>query len=164
MAYKLRNRIFICRPAILLTILAASIAVSGCYKYPQNGYSSRVVYVYDGDTVKLANGENIRYLGIDTPEMNYKNPPAEYFAEAAREFNRRLVDGKVVRLEFDAQRKDKYDRTLAYVYVDGLFVNKKIIEEGYAKVLVIPPNEKYADEFIKLQRKARQERKGLWSR
>lgn len=164
MRYTLRKRIPVCAAALFLSALTAIIAVSGCYRYPQNGYSSRVVYVYDGDTVKLANGEDIRYLGINTPEMNYKNPPAEYFAEDAKEFNRRLVEGKIVRLEFDAQKKDKYGRTLAYVYAGDIFVNRRMVEEGYAKVLVIPPNEKYADDFIRLQRKARKQRKGLWSR
>jgi micrococcal nuclease len=138
--------------------------LSGCLQYPQGGYSSRVVYVYDGDTIRLVNGEKVRYLGIDTPEMNYKNPPAEYFAKDAKAFNQGLVGGKIVRLEFDARERDKYQRLLAYVYVDDIFINKKMIEEGYAKILIFPPNEKYADEFLKLQRKARQESKGIWAK
>jgi len=149
---------------IFFLIIQFTILLSGCLQHSQDGYSSRVVYVYDGDTIKIASGEKVRYLGIDTPEMNYKNPPAEYFAKDAKAFNQRLVDGKIVRLEFDARERDKYQRLLAYVYVDNIFINKKMIEEGYAKILIIPPNEKYADEFLKLQRKARQEGRGIWAK
>jgi len=155
---------FTTKPVIFFLIIQLAILTSGCLQHPQGGYSSKVVYVYDGDTIKLANGEKVRYLGIDTPEMNYKTPPAEYFAKDAKAFNQRLVDGKIVRLEFDAQRRDKYQRLLAYVYLDDIFINKKMIEEGYAKILIIPPNEKYSDEFLKLQRKARQEGKGIWAK
>jgi micrococcal nuclease len=151
------NKFIVCIISVVLALSASS-----CSQLPANGYYARVTYIYDGDTVKLDNGERVRYLGIDTPEMNYKNPPAEYFAEEAKQFNADLVNGKIVRLEFDAQRRDKYDRLLAYVYMDGVFVNAKLIEGGYAKVYIIPPNEKYADEFLNLQQKARQQRKGIW--
>ncbi len=152
------------KPIIFFLMIQLVILLSGCLQYSQGGYSSRVIYVYDGDTIKIANGEKVRYLGIDTPEMNYKNPPAQYFAKDAKAFNQRLVDGKIVRLEFDARERDKYQRLLAYVYVDDIFINKKMIEEGYAKILIIPPNEKHANEFLKLQRRARQEGKGIWAK
>jgi len=139
------------------------IVILGCIKQPGHEDKMRVVYVYDGDTVKLANGEKVRYIGIDTPEMNYKNPPAEYLAQEAKEFNRRLVYGKTVHLEFDTERRDKYNRLLAYVYVDNISVNEKLIEEGFAKTFVIPPNTRYADDFLRLQLKAKEEKRGLWS-
>ena len=137
--------------------------ISGCRPIPTGDYYARVVYVYDGDTVKLDNGEKVRYLGIDTPEMNYKNPPAEYLAEEAKRFNANLVYRKKVRLELDVVKRDKYDRLLAYVYLDNVFVNAKMIEEGYAKVYIIPPNIRHADDFLDLQRKARDEKKGIWN-
>ncbi len=137
--------------------------ISGCGPVSTGDYYARVVYVYDGDTVKLDNGERVRYLGIDTPEMNYKNPPAEHFAEEAKRFNLNLVDKRKVRLEFDTVKRDKYDRLLAYVYIDDVFVNAKMIEEGYAKVYIIPPNVKYADDFLDLQRKAKAGNKGIWN-
>ena len=75
-------------PAIrLLTfflLTCFSVLISGCLEHSQNDSALKVTYVYDGDTIKLANGEKVRYLGIDTPEMNYKNPPAEYFAKDAK--------------------------------------------------------------------------------
>jgi micrococcal nuclease len=137
--------------------------LSGCSITPTGNDYARVVYVYDGDTVKLDNGERVRYLGIDTPEMNYNNPPPEYFAEEAKRFNAGLVQGKKIKLEYDIVTRDKYNRLLAYVYIDGVFVNAKLIEEGLAKVYIIPPNVKYADDFLELQKKAKEAKKGIWN-
>jgi micrococcal nuclease len=82
----------------------------------------------------------------------------------AAAFTKQLVEGKKVRLELDVQKRDKYKRLLAYAYLeDGTFVNAKIVEEGYAQVLTIPPNVKHADTFLKLQREAREKHKGLWN-
>ena len=118
-------------------ICALSLALAGgfsaCNYFAEGGYYARVVYVYDGDTVNLDNGENVRYLGIDTPEMNYKKPPAERFAEQAKRFNEQLVAQKKVRLEFDAQRRDKYDRLLAYVYVDDIVDGYIVLAEKLFK-------------------------------
>ena len=147
--------------SIVITVLP--LLFTGCEELPQGDYSSSVVYIYDGDTIKLANGDKIRYLGIDTPEMNYKNPPPEHFAKDAKEFNESLVAGKTVRLEFDTQKRDKYNRLLAHVYVNNIHVNARMIEEGYAKILIIPPNTKYADQFLRLQRIAKEQKKGIWS-
>jgi len=148
----------------LLFVFIIVFLLTGCIQSSQNGNSWRVVKVYDGDTIKLANGEKVRYIGIDTPEMNYNNPPAEYFAEESKKFNERLVGGKIVRLEFDEEKRDKYNRLLAYVYIEETFVNAKLIEEGLAKLLTILPNIKHADEFLRLQRRAKEEKRGLWAR
>jgi micrococcal nuclease len=147
---------------ICALLLAFAGGLSACNCPAGGGYYARVVFVYDGDTIKLDNGERVRYLGIDTPEMNYKKPPPERFAEQAKIFNEQLVAQKKVRLEFDAQKRDKYNRLLAYVYVDDIFVNAEILKQGYGKVYIIPPNVKYADEFLALQREARAGKKGIW--
>ncbi len=81
----------------------------------------------------------------------------------ASEANRKLVDGKTVRLVFDVQQLDKYGLTLAYVYLeDGTFVNAWLVKNGYAMVLTIPPNVKHEGLFLKLQWEAREARRGLW--
>ena len=147
----------------------------------------RVRHVVDGDTLELENGEKVRYIGIDTPEERRKEggrwvrDPEPYAEEAARE-NRRLVEGKTVRLEFDREKRDKYGRLLAYVYVkigffgnagyDGevlldsheIFVNAYLIQQGLAKPLVIPPNTRYAKRFKKLALLAKQKGLGLYAR
>jgi micrococcal nuclease len=79
------------------------------------------------------------------------------------EFTKKLVEGKRVRLEFDAERHDRYKRILAYVYLeDGTFVNAEIVAQGYASLLTYPPNVKYADLFLKLYQLARENKRGLW--
>lgn len=145
--------------------------LAGCLLFGCSDISSsagyRVKRVIDGDTVELESGQTVRYLGIDTPETRRKegdkwiySPDA--YAEEAKEFNRGLVEGKEVRLEFDVQRQDKYKRLLAYCFVDAEFVNVRLLEEGYALLYTSPPNVKYADILVRAQETARRNNKGLW--
>ena len=130
----------------------------------------RVTMVIDGDTVELADGEKVRYIGINTPELwrkvngRWVRDPRP-FAEESAEFNRSLTEGKLVKLEFDVERRDKYERLLAYVYLDDdTFVNAELVRQGYAQIMTIPPNVKYVDLFLRLQREARAQNRGLWGR
>ena len=128
---------------------------------------ARVVEVVDGDTVKVGLGgrrERLRYIGIDTPESRRPGTPVECFAKAAAAYNRRLVGGQAVTVRTDVEPRDRYGRLLAYVYRrrDGLFVNAALVRDGYATVLTIPPNVAHAEEFVRLQRAARQAGRGLW--
>jgi micrococcal nuclease len=128
---------------------------------------ARVTEVVDGDTVRvtLAGGrESVRYIGIDTPESRRPGTPVECFAKAATAYNRRLMDGEAVSLRTDVEPRDRYGRLLAYVYRrrDGLFVNAALVRDGYATVLTIPPNVAHAEEFVRLQRRAREAGRGLW--
>ncbi len=158
---------------LILTILVFSLLGCGSEKNPvspveiQNSY--RVKKAIDGDTIVLDNDEAVRYIGIDTPEIRRKvknkwvyNPRP--YAEEAKGFNRRLVEGKVVNLEFDVEKRDRYGRLLAYVYVDDIFVNAKMLQEGYALLYTNPPNVKYVELFIKLAKEGRENKKGLWGR
>jgi micrococcal nuclease len=122
----------------------------------------KVIRVVDGDTVVLSDGRTIRYIGVDTPERGRP------FYEAAKNFNRKLVQGKVMELEFDIERYDRYGRLLAYVFVRDargkrIFVNAELVSNGFAKVYTKPPNVRYADLFVRLQEDAREKRRGLWS-
>lgn len=128
---------------------------------PQNLYDvSRVI---DGDTIELTNGERVRYIGIDTPETKHPKKPVQYYGKEAYEANKRLVEGKEVRLEFDVTKRDKYGRLLAYVYVGDVFVNAWLVENGYAQVYTYPPDVKYNELFLKLQKEAREKKRGLWN-
>ncbi len=132
--------------------------------------------VIDGDTVQLENGERVRLIGIDTPEMHESDKlqrdaqrtqqdatTIQKLGKQAYEFTKSLVEGKRVSLEFDAERYDRYKRLLAYVYLkDGTFVNAEIVRQGYASLMTFPPNVKYADLFTKLYKEARENRRGLW--
>jgi hypothetical protein len=88
----------------------------------------KVRRVIDGDTLELDNGEDVRLIGVDTPETKHPKKPVERFGKEAAAFTKRLVEGQEIRLEYDQQRHDKYGRTLAYVYLpDGTFLNAEII-------------------------------------
>lgn len=135
-----------------------------------------VTRVIDGDTIQLESGERVRLIGIDTPEMHDSDKlrrdsqrsgqdarTIKAMGKKAYEFTRALVEGKRVSLEFDAEKYDRYDRLLAYVYLkDGTFVNAEIIRQGYASQMTFPPNVKYADLFLRLSREAREKERGLW--
>ncbi len=120
--------------------------------------SIKVRRVIDGDTILLEDGREVRYVGINTPERG------QAFFEEARALNRRLVEGKWVRLERDQVLEDKHGRLLAYVYIDGEMVNERLLEAGLAHLLVIPPNLKHYDRLLDRQRQARSAKRGMWQR
>ena len=111
----------------------------------------RVVRVVDGDTFVVDfNGteEKVRLIGIDTAESVHPDASKNTAAGVtASEYTKSLLTGKSVELEFDVQQRDKYGRLLAYAYLDGYMLNKKLLEDGYAVVATYPPNVKYVDEF-----------------
>jgi micrococcal nuclease len=152
---------------LVAAVLAARLAAQGREESPE-GLRGEVTRVVDGDTIHVDLGgtdETVRYIGIDTPESVKPGTPVQCFAKAASRFNGRLVDGERVRLVFDAERRDRYGRLLAYVYRagDGLFVNAELVRRGYATTLTIPPNVAHAGEFRRLAAQARRQGRGLWS-
>jgi micrococcal nuclease len=122
--------------------------------------------VIDGDTIEVNIAGTIykvRYLGIDTPELNDKRPEFCALAQEATRCNRQLVEGKIVRLEKDISETDKYGRLLRYVYVSNTLVNAELVRLGYAQVATYPPDVKYQDLLLQLQREAKEAGKGLWA-
>jgi endonuclease YncB( thermonuclease family) len=127
------------------------------------GYVTRVV---DGDTISVAIGnqiEKVQYIGINTPEIHHPTKGREPYGDAAREANARLVEGRWVQLVVDVQARDSFGRLLAYVYVGSRFVNAELVWQGYAEAATYPPNVRYAEYFVGLQRQARETRRGLWA-
>lgn len=142
--------------AILLILVGTAVCV-----HAQSWVKVR--WVDDGDTVILQDGRRVRYIGIDTPEIEHPHQPAQPLSYVARAANRRLVDGWRLRLVFDREKKDRYGRTLAYVYrSDGLFVNAELVRRGLAHVLYRFPNTAHAAKLLSLQRQAMEARKGIW--
>jgi len=122
----------------------------------------KIKRVIDGDTLLLINGERVRLIGVDTPETKHPQKPVEYFGREAYLFTKEMVDGKEARFEFDRQKRDRYGRLLAYVYLlDGTFLNAEIIKQGYGFAYTRFPF-KYMEEFRRYEREARENRKGLW--
>jgi micrococcal nuclease len=128
-----------------------------------------VTKVVDGDTFWVDNGSvkglKIRLIGVDAPEArNVFKKVAGYYGKESTQFMTSLISGKKVRLEYDVDPLDQYGRTLAYVYLqDGTFVNAELVKKGFGMVMTVPPNVKYADKFLKLERTARKRNRGLWN-
>ena len=131
------------------------------------GEAAVVTRVVDGDTVVVRTGgrvERVRYIGVDTPEDVKPGTPVECYSERAAAENRRLVERRPVTLRFDAERRDRYGRLLAYVYrrPNADFVNAELVRRGYARTLRIPPNDAHAALFARLAADARRRHVGLW--
>jgi micrococcal nuclease len=129
--------------------------------------AGRVVRVVDGDTVRIRlrdHTETVRYIGVDTPETVKPGEPVQCFGKRASAFNRRVVAGRRVELRFGRERRDRYGRLLAYVYVHGRerSLSATLVARGYGRVLTIPPNTAHARRFARLERRARERRLGLW--
>lgn len=121
----------------------------------------RAAHVIDGDTIILADGRQVRYVGIDTPELGDRRLAAA--AEQAREANRRLVGDRDLRLERDVQTLDRYGRVLAYVWADDTFVNEELLRAGWARLLTIPPDVRYVERFREAARQGAEKRRTIWS-
>lgn len=123
----------------------------------------------DGDTFWISNAkgqqEKIRLIGVDAPESRRTGrKEIGFFGKEASAYVKRMLDGKKIRLEYDVGKYDRYKRTLAYVFLqDGTFLNAHLVENGYAMVMTVPPNVKYAELFVGLQKEAREKKKGLWA-
>jgi len=116
--------------------------------------------VEDGDTVELMGGDELRLLSVDTPEKG------ELYFDEACQFLAELTLGKTARIEFAGRRRDKYGRLLAYMYIDTIFVNKAILENGLGVLYLFKDTEldrPETRELLMAQRAAMQRGVGLWS-
>jgi len=124
-----------------------------------------VVQVFDGDTVRLSDGRRLRFIGIDTPEIDHRGGRSEPYSRAAqRRVEALLGRERVLRLRLDAESQDHYGRLLAHPYLpDGRSLNALLLAEGLATALVVPPNLWQQDCYRRQMALARQNRQGLWS-
>ena len=151
---------------LLILLLASSFVQadfqSESWLVPPGLPEYQVIRVIDGDTILVRGLGKIRYIGIDAPELRHPTKGEERFGFEAYEYNKKLLRDKLVKLEFDIERRDKYNRVLAYVYAGSIFVNANLVEAGYAKVMTVPPNVKYRKLFLYLQERAKKDRRGFW--
>jgi|GEM_PF-1798072 len=118
--------------------------------------------VLDGDTLRLDNGETVRLIGVDAPETKHPELPVQRFGQEAAEFLRRMVEGFEVVLEIEpGEERDKYDRLLAYVWLEDRMANAEIVRRGYAYAYRRFPFRRM-DQFLSLEREARDRQCGLW--
>jgi len=156
---------------MLVVALAAVILLRPWEIAPQSGeggprsVSAVVARVVDGDTIEARVGgsvEDVRLIGVDTPETVDPDAPVQCFGKRAAGFTHRLLDRQRVRLVLGAERRDTYGRLLAYVYMDHRLVNAELVRRGLARTLPIPPNTLHRALFRRLERRAARSGRGLW--
>ncbi|MFZ5595494.1 MAG: thermonuclease family protein [Bacillota bacterium] len=170
---------------ITFFLLTAPLTLSGCYiqdsktrpaEINQSLIRAEVTRVVDGDTIHVnINGkdETVRLIGVDTPETVKPNSPVERYGKEASNFTKAQLGKKTVYLEKDVEERDRYGRLLAYVWlappeeindkeIRAKMFNTRLLADGYAQLMTVPPNVKYVDSFIVYQREARERNKGLW--
>ena len=128
-----------------------------------NEKTYKVIKVIDGDTIEIEGGQKVRYIGMNTAEINNKNPVKLCFAQKAMEKNKELVEGKEIKLEKDVSETDKYGRLLRYVYIGDIFVNDYLVRNGFAQIATYPPDVKYQKQFQEAQKQAKNNNLGLWN-
>jgi micrococcal nuclease len=127
--------------------------------------SVRVVRAVDGDTIEVqldGRREDVRLIGVDTPETVDPDEPVQCFGPRASRFQHHLVEGRRLRLRFGVERRDAYGRLLAYAYIGHRFVNAELVRRGLARTLTIPPNDRFSARFERLELAAARAGRGLW--
>ena len=143
------------RPALLaLSLLAALPGVAA---------AQRVRQIIDGDTITVSGVGVVRLLGVDAPEKTGGYRQSEPYGDAATAFMKRLLEGQIVRLEYDGATKDQYNRTLAYVFLpDGRLANVEIIKAGFAETYRRFEYRRKPD-FFAAERAAKDAKRGMWA-
>jgi micrococcal nuclease len=156
--------------AILIAVVAI-VLNAGCSDQPTTSpgvaptASVPVTEVVDGDTIHvLLDGrtERIRLIGMDAPEIEHPPQPAECFGDASAAFAARALRGASVRIEFDVERRDRFDRLLAYVFRGDELFNATLVSRGFAIERAYPPNLAHQEELRLAETDARRNRRGLW--
>lgn len=122
----------------------------------QSGEKFIVSRVIDGDTIEISNGQRVRLVGINSPESD------QCFFQQAKDGLKNLVEGKEVVLTKDISEKDKYDRLLRYIYLDNIFINDYLVNNGFAFAESVSPDTKYKIQFKQSQEYAKSGKSGLW--
>jgi micrococcal nuclease len=125
-----------------------------------------VTKVTDGDTLHVmyqGHDERVRLIGIDTPEVPWYGGQGECYGVEAGLFARHRLSGRSVRLVFDLNRRDRYSRLLAYVYLGPELFNLTLVRLGYARSDPVPPDTRLAGQFARAEEEARSAGRGLWS-
>lgn len=123
---------------------------------------AQVERIIDGDTFRLENGQTVRLIGIDTPELHHPRIAEECFAREAAAFLSTLIEGKTIRLKKDVSETDRYGRLLRFAYTDTIFINDFLLRQGFATAVTFPPDVAHASDFRHAEQEARENGRGLW--
>ena len=163
--------------AFLLILIVLGFLASHWERRTGDFLEGVVTKVVDGDTLVVkVEGESrrVRLIGVDTPETVHPRKPVQYYGREASAFTKRALSGRRIWLEYDVAPLDRYQRHLAYVWLErpgrdeeavrrGMF-NARLLLGGYGRAMTIQPNSRYADLFARLQAEARKAGRGLWGR
>ena len=153
---------------ILLAVLALLIVRpwEGDASAGPAAVTAPVMRVVDGDTFEAridGETEDVRLIGVDTPETVKPGTPVQCYGPRASHFTHQLLEGRTLRLVFGVERHDVYGRLLAYVHLGDRFVNAILVRRGLARTLTIPPNDRYASFLRRLEAAAARAGRGLWA-
>ena len=149
----MKMEIIILSVLALMAILYIS-SFTGLFVGMPTTHATRII---DGDTIEVAGDEKVRLLGIDTPEKG------QYFYKEAKERLEEIIGGREILLEPDETDRDKYDRLLRYIFINRTeLVNAMLVEEGLARVYIIPPDRKYEEGLAEAEAVARSRDLGIW--
>ncbi len=152
-----------CIIGVLAFTMTGSAQEDGEVEYDETVTVERIV---DGDTIRIDPAiddiDEVRLIGVDTPETKDPDCDVQPYGPEALTFTRDQLQGEEVDLEFDEDRVDRYDRLLAYVYLDDDMFNETLLEEGYAQVYTVSPNDRYEDRFEEAQEAAQEAEIGIW--
>lgn len=166
-----RLRITILAILVMFVISGCSALIPGSSKTlkmnEEMALKVKVIRVSDADTfTALIRGkeESVRLIGIDCPESVHPDESRNSEeGKKASQYVKTLIDDKKVWIETDASERDRYGRILAYAWLDeNTMLNALLLEKGYARVMTVPPNVRYEDVFLKIQKQARKEQRGFW--
>lgn len=152
---------------VVVAIVATACASTAATTAPSStGATVPVLKVTDGDTIHVryqGRDERVRLIGVNTPEVDWYGGEAQCFGDEAGRYAQGRLTGSSVRLVFDVDLRDRYDRLLAYVYLGDELVNLTLVQQGYARADPVPPDTRMAPLFANAEAEARQAGRGLWS-
>ncbi len=121
---------------------------------------AKVKRVIDGDTLELEKGQIVRLVGVNAP--NNGDP----FEEEATDYTKKLIEGKKVKLEYDAYKSDRFGRILAYIILDNKNLSIELVRKGLAKVVIYEKRKPliYQQQLLDAEKEAKNKKLGIWSR
>lgn len=121
---------------------------------------AKVKRVIDGDTLELEKGQIVRLVGVNASNNG------EPYEEQATEYSKKLIEGKKVKLEYDAYKSDRFGRILAYIIIDNKNLSVELVKKGLAKVVIYEKRKPliYQDELLKAEKEAKSKKLGIWSK
>jgi len=148
----------------VMTVVLVSICFLASIEFCFAEKSAFVRYIIDGDTIVLKKGTKVRYRGINSPEIPHKDKTGEPLGWEATKRNKQLVQGRLVRLVQDDEKRDRFGRLLAYVFLpDGRMVNEILVREGMAFVCFSEKGSSFSKRLLAAQREAIDAGRGIWS-